>query len=192
MLIFTSALDSTSPDDRAFILALYEEYKPIMYRAAGEFRIPLLDREDLVQEALSRLIPKIPELRTYDRCRLAGYVVFTVKNVARNAARHQRVRGKHTAESEDTDLADTLPWPGLTPEDFLLMRENLEDFYRIFRTLPETDQTLLHGKYAEGLSDKELAGMVGCQPASVRMKLTRARRRAMEEFMKGDYAYDKT
>ena len=45
--------------------------------------------------------------------------------------------------------------------------------------LTEEEQLLLEGKYILGYEDGELAGMLGCKKDSVRMKLTRARRRAL-------------
>lgn len=38
----------------------------------------------------------------------------------------------------------------------------------------------MEGKYILGYTDAELADMLGCKKSSVRMKLTRARRRAFQ------------
>ena len=48
--------------------------------------------------------------------------------------------------------------------------------------LSEEDRILLEGKYVWGQSDKELAEILHCKPSSIRMKLTRARRRALNNL----------
>ena len=53
------------------------------------------------------------------------------------------------------------------------------------RRLAETDRILLEGKYLLEYSDETLAKQLGCRPASVRAKLTRARRRAFQ-LLKGE------
>ena len=45
------------------------------------------------------------------------------------------------------------------------------------KQLSEEERILLDGRYLLGLSDEEVAEMVRCKPSSVRMKLTRVRRK---------------
>ena len=51
----------------------------------------------------------------------------------------------------------------------------------------EEEQILLEGKYILGYTDQELALQVECKPASIRMKLTRARRRALQILTEGEW-----
>lgn len=46
--------------------------------------------------------------------------------------------------------------------------------------LSAEDRALLEGKYILGDSDEMLARTLHCKPSSIRMKLTRARRRALK------------
>ena len=46
--------------------------------------------------------------------------------------------------------------------------------------LSENDQLLLEGKYLLGYTDTELASLLKCKVGSIRMKLTRARRKALK------------
>ena len=59
-----------------------------------------------------------------------------------------------------------------------MLVEDKERLYRIWDQLTQEEQLLLSGKYILEYSDAELAGQLGCGPASVRMKLTRVRRKA--------------
>ena len=67
--------------------------------------------------------------------------------------------------------------------------EEKELLVQIWGSLSEEDRLLLEGKYILGYHDDELATMLGCRKDSVRMKLTRARRRAFQRMLKegGDY-----
>mgnify|MGYP001031898794 FL=1 len=65
-------------------------------------------------------------------------------------------------------------------EDSLLqmtMRHTISD---IWTKLSTQDKILLESKYILGYNDNEIGEMLGCKASSVRMYLTRARRKAME------------
>ena len=70
----------------------------------------------------------------------------------------------------------------MSMEDLLLFKARISQLKEIWHELPEEDQLLLEGKYIWELSDKELAEDHGCKPDSIRMKLTRARRRALQHL----------
>ena len=59
--------------------------------------------------------------------------------------------------------------------DMDLLRSALEN-------LAPREQDLLKGKYWLGLTDRELSEIAGCQPASVRTLLSRARKRLKHEL----------
>ena len=129
-----------------------------------------------MQESVLKLIPNISFLRQQENCIKASYVVSTVRNTAINHLRKQgRVTGK-CSNLEDEDVV--MPGPSL--DDHLLQTERLERLAEVWDLLPEDDQLLLEGKYILGQEDTELADMLGCKASSIRMKLTRARRRAFQ------------
>lgn len=55
--------------------------------------------------------------------------------------------------------------------------EHKERLYEVWGQLPEEDLILLEGKYILRCTDSELAEQLHCKPDSVRMKLTRVRRK---------------
>lgn len=104
---------------------------------------------------------------------------MVVRNIAINMLKHEDVikaRAAEVAEHEPT---------ALTPDEILIARENAEALIQALQRLPVAEQLLLEGKYMLEYSDTYLAKQIGCQPKSVRMKLTRARRHALQE-MKGE------
>ena len=56
------------------------------------------------------------------------------------------------------------------------------DLYTLLRELSTEDQTLLIGHYVVGLDTTEMAELIGCSPGTLRVKLHRVKKRALEKF----------
>lgn len=179
MLSFQLILQTA--EERAFMESILDEYGPLMLSTARRF-VDTDDRaEDVVQESFVRLIRHIRKIMGLPRCNLAGYVVNTVKNTAKNHLRAEQVRLKHADERAPEEAAEVYE-AERSAEWVVVQGEDRADFYAIWETLPENDRTILEKKYILGESDEEIAQELGCRTDSVRMKLTRARRRAMEAY----------
>lgn len=158
----------SDPDDQEFLIELYEEFHALMFSVARRYNNNWMSCEDIVQESILRIMDKLDVLRSKKRCVQAGYIAMVVRNVAINTLKHEDIVKAHAREvAEEEPTAPTM-------DEILIARENAE---------------LLRGKYMLGYSDEYLAKQIGCQPKSVRMKLTRARRhalQAMQEAKKGE------
>ena len=188
MLLFQFSAED--PSDRQFIEELYHQYNRLMYRKALDNLADPQDVDDLVQDCLERLIKQVGTLRKLSGCTLTAYIVYTVRNTAINMKRRREVQSRHVFLSDFSELEPEDS--SLSPEDALLVDERSEHFMQAFAELSEDDQFLLIGKYIQGLRDEELAQMMGCGAASVRMKLTRARRRALRKLREGEYFSETT
>lgn len=175
MISFTiNSIENDS--DREFITNLYKEFKYMMLSTARKYISNPEDQEDVVQESIIRLIGKADILRGKERCVLGAYVVYTVRNVAKNHLRHAAVEKNHfDALDENAEYDAGLP----ALDELMALRERNVHLEDLLERLSPGERTLLIGKYVLGYSDDELAKQLGCKPASVRMKLTRARRRAL-------------
>lgn len=173
----TSFTSSSSESDGEFIARLYGEFKYIMLSTAKKYVDSPEDREDIVQESVVKLLDKASLLRGKEPPALAAYVVYTVRNTAINRLRRASVEKAHFEELDgDTDPeADTIPL-----DELMALRELKIHLDRLLSLLSEDDRTLLIGKYILEYNDAELARELGCKSSSVRMKLTRARRRALK------------
>lgn len=182
MLLFTSQIDDK--EDLAFLLNLHEQYNGLVYRLAVKFLSDSREIEDLMQDCWVKLVKHVKTLRGLDNRALAAYIACTIKNTAFNYRSYQSVRERHasTAEVDEISAVDSEP----SPEDVVLLSENLEQFHKAFAKLSMEDQRLLEGRYILDMDDEALAESFHCKPASVRMKLTRARRRAMKLFQEGE------
>lgn len=173
----------SDPDDQEFLIELYEEFHDLMFSVARRYNNNWMSCEDIVQESMLRIMDKLDVLRRKKRCVQAGYIAMVVRNIAINTLKHEDVVKAHAAEIAEQE--PTAP----TMDEILIARENVDVLLRVLQQLPETERLLLEGKYMLGYSDTYLAKQIGCQPKSVRMKLTRARRRALQAMlqeMKGE------
>ena len=179
MIVLLPLMTLNSPDEQDFMLALLDEYGTLMYATARRFTDEHT-AEDVVQESLVKLIDHVQTIMHIPRCNLAGYIVNTVKNTARNQLRTDRIRRKYI--DEDTSPEEFGGEAAYSPELLVLRREDSRNFYQVWAMLPEADRDLLESRYILGKTDEELAHELGCKPDSIRMKLTRARRRAMAAY----------
>lgn len=170
------------PSDREFMDQMYMEFERLMFFTARQYASKTEIAEDIVQESLVRLYGKVQTMKQMKQVVLAAYIRATVRNTAINALRKMN-REKDYAADAETDA--------FTRADQARALDTMMDLsgYRVLLSkiwpqLPEEDRLLLEGKYILGYSDQELAAEIGCQANSVRVKLTRARRRALTIIQK--------
>lgn len=165
--------------DTAFLSEIYEKHKGIMYKTALECSGAGADKDGIVHDSLLRLAQHIDTLRQLNDHALAVYVATTVRSVAFNGERRKRTERRRLVDADVSELESVEFMPSY--EEQYIEAEAHRDRLRYLREslaeLDDTDRELLVGKYIAGQSDDELARRFGIKPESVRMKLTRARRR---------------
>ena len=164
--------------DRTFIQGIYQEFCRLMFFTAQKYLSAPLQQEEVVQESLSKLIEKVDTLRTLQPAVLASYIVATVRNTAISLLRAQARQGQVV----NLETLDEEPTSQESMDEALILQEELAPLRAI--------RLLLEGKYLLEYSSAELGERLGCQSASVRMKLTRARRRALKLMKKGGNGHD--
>lgn len=172
--------DFSDLSNHEFMERLYNDYKVLMLSTARRYVAgSTVDPEDAVQDSFEKLLKKVSEIRKKECCILPGYIVYIVRSTCIDLLRQrQRREGRNQPLDEGADLS--------TPsvEDLLELVERRGMLTAVWPSLSEVDRLLLEGKYIYGFSDGELAAQLGCGESSVRMKLTRARRRALQLLCK--------
>ena len=163
------------PSDREFMLQLYQEFKKLMFATVRQYVSNPSDCEDIIQDCLVKLIEKIPVLREKKRCVLCCYVVYTIRNTSINYLKRQKAMNTKLCRLEEQTAEIAADEPSM--DELMIAMENRERLYEIWGQLPEEDLILLEGKYILRCSDSELAEQLHCKPNSIRMKLTRVRRK---------------
>ncbi len=177
----TISLPQDPPTGQELVSELYQQYDRLMFSTAGKYTDNIHEAEEIVQDALVKLVEHADALLKVERCVLPAMVVIIVRNTAINHVKHLSVVQRHRVDMpEDGDAV----CDGPSLDELMVREEQLAALRRVWELLSPDDQTLLTGKYILGMEDQELAALVGCKPGSVRMKLTRARRRALREMKK--------
>ena len=167
-----------SAADAELILELYGSHKGIMYKTALDFVRNRDDIEDVIQDAILRMIRNQDRLRAMEPKACAVYIARTVYTAAMD---HERRLAKD--RNRLVSLKESLYVVGEgSPEEAYLKRESLSlrlrYLHEALRELPRSDCELLIGKYINGESDDALADRLGIRPTAMRMRLSRARQRA--------------
>ena len=179
MISFICAYTDTK-SDKDYIVKLYLQYERLMFAVAKHTAQDLPSSwEDIVQDSLAKLIKHIDTLRSMEDQAILAYITITVKNTAINYVRRQSIKQKNFTDFLEGGVDDVEPIAP-TIEELLILKEERANLLDIWESLPKEDQVLLRGKYILKSTDQELAEQLGCKPGSIRMKLTRARRRALK------------
>lgn len=170
------------PNAQEFITHLYREYGRLLYFTAQKYNSNPHQCEDIVQDCLEKLIEKVDTLQNLNQAALASYIMITARNTAINYLKRQGHEMERVISlAELSKEMDHDPAPAI--DDQLIWKERMNQVRAGWSLLDEETKSLLERKYILGYDDKQLAKMLGCQPNSVRMKLTRAKRKAIE-FLK--------
>ena len=174
--------------EEEFVLWLYQEYYRLMFFTAQKYVADHLVQEEIVQECLQKLIEKIDLLRHFKRPVLSGYIAATVRNTAINYLKVQKQENERLIDIKDLTTQEALK--EISIDDKLILQEEMEVFKKIWPTLDEETKILLEGKYILGYDDNKLSQLLGCQTSSIRMKLTRSRRKALALIRKEENKHD--
>lgn len=169
--------DELSLEDEAFFDRFYREHKQLLYYFAGKYAAPDA-AEDLVHDVLERLMKQCQTIRKI--ANEPGKLVYYLNAATQSAAvdRFRRDSGAsvvaYPPDALDAIIEDRLETQRLPFED------TYWDIRLLKKKLPSREWMLLEGKYLIGYSDEELGHLFGYKKNSIRMALTRAKRKARE------------
>lgn len=162
--------------DREFMARLYTRYRRLMYDTIRQVVGDHWSAEDVVQATLLKLIDKVPKLQTLDDRRTAGYIVAACRHTAYNELRRRSRQPLFVPEEERT--ADSATSSPRSMELHMIRKEDLRRMAEIWGKLDERSRFVLEARYILEQTDAEIAQSLSISPESVRMVLTRARRKA--------------
>lgn len=163
---------------------LYEEHAKTMKAVAYQILGNHPDAEDAVSQAFVQLHRNIDAIKGIPCNKLRPYLVSTIRNVSITMLqRRQRERGRGGPMTEE--LEDRLAHPGEGTEDLALAGITAEAVIAAIGRLPEDKADIIRMSALDGLSDKEIAAVLGITPGGARSKLSRARAQ-LKELIKGE------
>ncbi len=168
--------------DRELMIDIYTDLRPLMKATAFQIVKDNGIAEDMVHDTIVKLIDRLDSIRDYERQRLVAYITKAVKNNSLEYCRRKMAEQKH---SSFEDAAATAI-PEDSPVEAFELSEEYESLGRALKLLPERERMLLHLKYDLGYDDEVSGQIMGINKDSVRQYLTRARRLAKENYLRGD------
>ena len=144
------------------------------------------DAEDTMQEVLARSVPYLPKFES------ARALVVWLYKVARSRCLMSRRRSKF-APPRELSLEELMPVRGeieqlrsetINPEAFAIRSEEAGLVRKAIQKLPPQYRIVLVLRDMEGLTDDEVAEIVGLRPGTVRVRLHRARLFVRRELTK--------
>lgn len=164
-------------EDQAFMIELYCQYERLIW---SEIRKRLKDEhdpEEVFQDCLVKLVRHVKKLRSMENRNMVNYMITTVRNTCIDVLRKKTKVHLDSVDDEQWGGQYTLQ----TDEDMetlLYRREAAEWLEIIWPLLDERSRYLLEGKYFLELTTYEMAAVLNITHDSVRVELSRARKKA--------------
>lgn len=177
--IIISAIEC--PEDRELMTEFYLKHNALMYHEAQKHLGVPEDVEDIVYEALARIIDKMDVFRELKPWQRVQYALTAVRNLSYILLKRNNHFNFISFDSIEFDLpASEETLPDVATEKSM----HSSAIKQIWNALELDDKILLEQKYLLHWRDEEIALPLNIKPQSVRMRLTRAKRNLMQELHK--------
>lgn len=150
----------------------YEKYEKLIYKKAHEVANDPNYVDDLVQDALCQILRNQDKFSGLSEEQQVAYCMAVIRNTAIN--HHNRLK-KIRFISEDSIAEQSDPTSSM--EETVFHQMELEQFRQGMEQLDEVSRSILTRKYLLFEPDESIAADLNIKPASVRMMLTRAKRK---------------
>lgn len=165
-------------EDQPLLPQLIQRHGALLLRLAQRQVGPEAAQE-LTQQTLAWLAERQKDWAQLEEAPLAAYLAAAVQR--QSAALRRQVQEEQSWRTQPTE---ELACPGPSLEEQAILGQQKQALAKIWPRLPEEDRLALEAKYILQLGDRQIARQLGIKPASVRMRLTRARRLARKEMEK--------
>lgn len=164
-------------DDQNFMAEVYVKYERLMLsRIRKVIKTAPCDAEDILQNLLVSLIRNVDKLQKMDERSMVNYIITAAQNTARDA-----LRKLYHAENRSFDDETWFERDKFISEDdtmeTVFRREDMRQLEEALNRLSERNAYLIRGKYILELDNYELSRQLGLKYDSVRMELSRARKK---------------
>ena len=161
-------------DRQARFEEIYQAYSGLILAYAARRTGDVSDASDVVAETFTVAWRRLEDIPAGEQARpwLYGVARRVLANQRRSAKRRRRLHDR--LQSEPSGLVGSEPSDSDSPE--------LAHIAEAFAQLTEDDRELLTLLAWDGLSREEIAAVLGCSPATVRVRLYRARKRLTQRL----------
>ena len=165
----------------------YLSYKSLMFCEARKYLDVEEDIEDVVYEALTRIIDKMDIFRQLAPKQQLRYALTCVKNITYVFLQRGKIVSTIPFDNTETEFFEDVS----QQTEMIVEKKMLIGYIRsIWHELECDARMLLEQKYILYWSDDELAEVLGIKPQSVRMRITRAKRELMAQLQNNGFHLD--
>lgn len=176
MLFFYLSLVGTSQDKQK-VQRIYEQYYGLMMHIASRYCPQQSDAEDVVHDAIVKIIKHLACIDANDAIRTKAFCVTVVKHTALD-----RLKAKETNVISMEDFQEE----PVHSNDFSIDKDTYADLVRAIRALDDPYRIVLTLKYVNDMTDKEIAALLGISEKTVSVRLTRGRQKLRKELEEAD------
>ena len=160
--------------DQAAFGQIYARYERSVYRFVYHMIGDADEAEDIKQDTFVKAHRTLPGFR--GDCSLQTWLLKVAGNLCRDRIKSRARRGEVGMLPElEATLPDDRP-SGADPAQILERKYMQGAVHRVLGGLPEAQRGLIVLRDIEGLSYQQIADILGCSVASVKLRLFRARR----------------
>ena len=148
-----------------------------LYRLAKRLLVSKEEAEDTVQEVFLRLWSKkenLDEIRSIE-----GFAMVITKNLCFDKLKSKR---RNTEEISDTKMNVVQK----TPYNEMEMTDSINRINKIIKQLPDQQKIIIHLRDVEGYEFDEIAEVTGLTVNTIRVNLSRARKKVRETVLKAE------
>ncbi len=153
---------------------IYARYERVVYRYAYHMLGDPDDADDVKQDTFLKAYRTLPGFR--GECSLLTWLLKVAGNLCRDRHKTRTRRGEIALlpemAAELPDMSDL----GGDPARLLERKDLHQSLYRVLAALPEGQKELIVLRDVQGLSYQQIADVLNCSVASVKLRLFRARR----------------
>lgn len=155
-----------------------------LYRLAYRFLQDPDDAKDAVQEVYLKFWKMKDKLQQYNS--VEAFAVTVTKNHCLDKIKLKKtvlLEGKHTYDKPNDEH---------NPQDKLELKDNVNNIKKILNVLPEQQRIIVELRDMEGYSYEEIGEVLDLPVNTIRVNLSRARKRIREILIKiNSYGFDK-
>ena len=188
MMVFSLILLTVENDsDRDKLEHIYDMYSKQMYRVAYSVLHNTEDAKDAVQETFLRLASVISTLEFDDEARCRSYVLTAVKNTAISIG----MKNSKMITKDYESIAEAFGDTKLDPETIISGNESFESIVNAIKAMNELYRDVLYYRIVEGMSEKDIAALLGIKYSTVRIRIKRGKEELIRLITeKEEYAYE--
>lgn len=165
-------MSATEPSETAqCLLELLERMRPRLRRILANYRVPALDAEDILQDAVLATLAKWDEIHSKE-----GWLMITVRN---RSAAYRMGKQRNRLQAMDPQFLEDLSEPQPPPQERHALKSEVDALLAVLR---HRERQVLCLRYGLEMSPAEIAAEVGYQPCTIRKvaarSLHRVRKRA--------------